>query len=508
MRLLRLLAVGACAGVNVSAQTVNDPALRAVVVANGLHPVGPNSQICTGFGFVGPRTVLLTSRGTGKVLRVDLDPSGAAAQPSGEALDLDIIAPANNDQQSEYGVQGIVLHPDFANNGWVYIRYDKSPNEGRDTPQSEVVLGPNFNASVPTQNVIERFVWDPSANGGSGALVFDRLIHSLAVDTRYHHGGAPVFGPDGMMYVMYGNLRHEVWVPGHSGLLLSQNYPQPQGIVADYGTIVRLTDEGGVPADNPFLGLGAPDGTENWWAYGFRNSFGMAFDPRTGSLWCTDNGEDFFDELNLVTPRMNSGHIWISGPINDPQQVWGLGQLVMLPGAEYRDPVYSWRATIGVTGLAFLSGSALGAAYENMILVGGVNAGVLRSFRLDGSRAALATQASGAAEAVLGTGFGGTFRGVIAMGMGPDRLPYILTAAAQLIRLERAFCAGDVDGDGLVDSADLTAVVSNYQETGPGVAGDVNHDGAVDFLDLSAVLAEFGASCPAPPPAAPRGVKP
>lgn len=507
MRLIGLLVVGACAGAGASAQTMNDPALRAVVAANGLYQVGSNAQICTGFAFVGPRTVLLTNRGTGKVIRVDLSENGAPAQPSGEVLDLEIVAPAANDTQSEYGIQGIAAHPDFASNGWVYIRYDKSPNEGRDTPQSEVVLGPNFSASLPTQNVIERYVWDASANGGAGALVFDRLIRSIVVDTRYHHGGAPVFGPDGMMYVGYGNLRRQVFVPGHAGVLLSQNEPLPVARVEDHGTIVRLMDDGSIPADNPFVGVGAPAGTEAWWAYGFRNPFGMAFDPASGALWNTDNGEDAFDELNLVRPGMNSGHLKIAGPLNDPQQTGMLSQLVMLPGAEYVDPVYSWRATIGVTGVVFLSGSALGASYNSAVLVGGVNAGVLRSFQLDSGRASMTPQTGGALELPLGSGFGGSFRAIIAMGMGPDRLPYILTGAATLIRIERVSCEGDVDGNGAVDSADLTAVVSTFQQTGPALAGDVNHDGVVDFFDLSAVLAEFGASCPAPAPA-PRGFKP
>ena len=85
--------------------------------------------------------------------------------------------------------QGMERHRQFATNGLVYIRYDKSPVPGSDTPQADVVLGGNFSASVPTLNVIERFVWDPAGNGGVGELIFDTLIHSVIVDTRYHHGG-------------------------------------------------------------------------------------------------------------------------------------------------------------------------------------------------------------------------------------------------------------------------------------------------------------------------------
>ena len=84
--------------------------------------------------------------------------------------------------------------------------------------------------------------------------------------------------------------------------------------------IVRLDDDGDAPRDNPFWRAGRSMGGEvgenvqKLFAYGIRNSFGMAFDPQTGDLWEQENGDDSFSELNRVPPGLNSGWIQIMGP--------------------------------------------------------------------------------------------------------------------------------------------------------------------------------------------------
>jgi hypothetical protein len=230
-------------------QTLFDLELAADLVAEGLGSSLPSYH--TGMVFINDDTLLAIDRGQGIVIRVDLEP-GVVAVPGPVVLDLDVIA-AGDDHQSEYGVQGIAVHPDFAENGYVYIRYDQSPTPGVDTPQDEVVLGPNFSASHPTENVIERYIWVPDANGGNGELLFDSLIHSVTVDTRYHHGGKIVFGPDGTLHAIYGDLRRYAgggWLPGQAGPLLSVNVKR--GVEEDNGTVLRLNDDGTTPPDNPY----------------------------------------------------------------------------------------------------------------------------------------------------------------------------------------------------------------------------------------------------------------
>ncbi len=86
------------------------------------------------------------------------------------------------------------------------------------------------------------------------------------------------------------------------------------------GVILRLNDDGTAPTDNPFFAVGAAMGGEvganiqKIFSYGHRNGFGMAFDPYSGHLWETENGDDAFSELNRVEAGMNGGWIQIAGP--------------------------------------------------------------------------------------------------------------------------------------------------------------------------------------------------
>ncbi len=436
------------AAVTARGQTLSDPFLATDLVTQGLN-VAPESLV-TAIVFIDAGTALLADRESGRVHRLTLD-AATMIGPGPVVLDLDVVS-SGYANQSEYGVQAMELHPQFAANGQVYIRYDKSPVPGSDTPQADVVLGGNFSASIPTLNVIERFVWDPAGNGGVGELIFDALIHTAMVDTRYHHGGPIEFLPDGTMCVVYGDLRRVSnfgWMAQTAGALLSVN--NPDGVVEDHGTIIRLNDDGSVPADNPFVGAISIHYTPRWLAYGIRNSFGMAVDPASGTLWFADNGPSVFDEINRVSPGDNGGWKVILGPAAPGST----DALVMLPGASYGDPAFSWLDAIGVTGMHFLHGSALGPAYDDLLLVGCVNDGHLWGFRLDADRECFVFESPAlqdlvddranpledppgpdGAEIVFGLGFGaGPSMGVLAIERGADGLPYLLTAGGKLYRI-------------------------------------------------------------------------
>jgi glucose/arabinose dehydrogenase len=162
-----------------------------------------------------------------------------------------------------------------------------------------------------------------------------------------------------------------------------------------------------VPSDNPFFTAGAAIGgqvganIQKIFAYGIRNSFGMAFDPLAGHLWAEENGEDAFDELNLVEPGMNGGWIQIMGPVdriaeykgiettslhhedfpNLQQFRWGperiadssaqaLSRLFVLPGSHYSDPEFSWKHVLAPAGIGFVSGQTLGPQFLGDLFVG------------------------------------------------------------------------------------------------------------------------------------------
>ena len=173
------------------------------------------------------------------------------------------------------------------------------------------------------------------------------------------------------------------------------------------GVILRLNDDGSSPNNNPFFAVGAAMGGEvganiqKIFSYGHRNGFGMAFDPYSGFLWETENGDDSFSELNRVEPGMNGGWIQMAGPQHrffdfkdiEVNQFGGALQqvrwpptrlaqspgnartrLFMLPGATFVEPELSWKYESGPAGTTFVRGSTLGAQHDGTLWIGSARA--------------------------------------------------------------------------------------------------------------------------------------
>ena len=152
-------------------------------------------------------------------------------------------------------------------------------------------------------------------------------------------------------------------------------------------------------------------------SYGHRNSFGFDFDPKSGNLWLEENGDDTFTELNLVQPGMNGGWIQVMGPLARIDQFkliettmfggtlqqarWpptniadspgeATARMLMLPGAHYSDPEFSWKFEVAPAGVGFMDGSGLGRQYDGNLFMGAarpfLEGGFLWRFRLTGNR--------------------------------------------------------------------------------------------------------------------------
>jgi glucose/arabinose dehydrogenase len=376
--------------------------------------------------FLGPADYFVLEKASGQVKRV----IGGVIQPT-PVLDLAV------NSASERGLLSMALHPNFPATPFVYVRWTES-STGADT---------NATANVPLLgNRVDRYTW----NGSS--LVFDRAIIALRArqtdnvpvpghpgtnnnnENGNHNGGVIRFGPDGKLYIYTGDL-------GRRGLM--QNLPLGPFLTAPFvddtfggpepdnahlsGNILRLNDDGSAPTDNPFFAVGSAVGGEvganirKLFAYGFRNSFGMAFDPVSGALWETENADDAFSEINRVIPGMNGGWIQIAGPLSRfsqfkliettqfnsaMQQVrypptriaysptLALFRMAMITGAVYVDPDFSWKYEVGPAGTTFVRGTALGSQYDGTLWIGsarsfqqvGANGGSIYRFRLTTDR--------------------------------------------------------------------------------------------------------------------------
>ncbi len=160
-----------------------------------------------------------------------------------------------------------------------------------------------------------------------------------------------------------------------------------------------------------------------------RNSFGLAVNPVTGNLWATENGDDDFDEINLVPEKFNSGWIVTMGPVTE-------SQLDEIPGYEdfvYRDPEFSWEETVAPTGLDFAKFDEIDR-YDNSLFVGDCNAGNLYKFELNENRDGfeftstflqdnMIDKNESMDEIIIGTGFGC----ITDIERGPDGFLYIVS---------------------------------------------------------------------------------
>jgi glucose/arabinose dehydrogenase len=163
----------------------------------------------------------------------------------------------------------------------------------------------------------------------------------------------------------------------------------------------------------------------------------MAFDPKSGRLWTQENGDDTFDELNLVEAGMNGGWVQIMGPVSriaqfraielelppsgdlaggELQQIrWpaaniadtpqeALMRLFMIAGAHYSDPEFSWKYAVAPAGIGFLNSRALGPQYDGDLFVGASRTtlldGYLFRFNLTGNRLKIAVDDPRLAERV------------------------------------------------------------------------------------------------------------
>jgi glucose/arabinose dehydrogenase len=391
----------------------------------GVHLEQAGFAFPTGIAFLGPDEYLVIEKNSGKVRYVT---EGAIA---GDALDVPV------DPLSERGLLGIVVNTEQPPR--VFLYYSEASADG----------APAF------ANRVYRYTW----NSVTHQLESPQLILDLPITFGpNHNGGTLLLGPPGeapgvgdgaLLYVVIGDLNRD-------GQL--QNYPGGP-LPDETGVIFRVRQDGSPAPGNPLSPFcsNAPevacasDATcgggscqlqvSRYFAYGVRNSFGLALDPVTGALWDTENGPALYDEINRVPAGANSGWERIMGPVvRDPE---GTSDLFAIPGSSYHDPEFSFVDTIGITSIVFPVGSSLPAAYDDRVLVGDINNGHLYALPLDGSRMgfdltgfpgladAVAEDATEAAPLVVGFAFGG----ITDLEVGPDGDVYVVSFSGSVYRL-------------------------------------------------------------------------
>ena len=302
---------------------------------------------------------------------------------NGRLVDQPIAGLPAVEARGQGGLLDIALHPGFADNALVYLSYAGVTSEG--------VATHVLRARLDGERLVDGRV---ILVGGSGS-------------SSRHFGSRLVFGPDGMLYVSLGE-RGEM-----------QRAQDPADLA---GKIVRITDEGDVPPDNPFVGR--TDARPEIYAYGVRNPQGMAVNPWTGAIWEQEHGPRGGDEVNMLQPGANYGWPVITHGVDYSTLPIGEGNAK----AGMEQPLHVWVPSIAPSGMAFYDADAL-PAWRGSLFVGALKDELLVRLLLEGDRVV--------GEERLIEGRIGRIRDVR---VGPDGLIYLVTDEAQggIWRLEPA----------------------------------------------------------------------
>jgi DNA-binding beta-propeller fold protein YncE len=271
-------------------------------------------------------------------------------------------------------------------------------------------------------NLFDRLYRYELANNSE--LVKPTILLNIPIkdEKSYHHGGKIKVGPDNNLYVTIGDI------DGYNTKAQNiQNGSDPDGS----SSILRITLDGKpVEGSTIFDNL---DPLNKYYAYGIRNSFGIDFDPITGKIWITDNGDAHDDEINLVEPGFNGGWKKLMG-LASLNKGFNSTELVDFnKKGIYTDPQFVWFNAIGPTALKFFNSTKLGQKYHNGMFVGDVNTGNLYMFRLNDTRTGLSLNGSLSdkvantvqerEQSVFAKGFGL----ITDIQVGPDSFLYIVS---------------------------------------------------------------------------------
>src|SRR5690242_3676620 len=392
---------------------INDPNLKAKIVFKGLN-------FPTSMAFLGPNDILVLEKNDGTVKRI----------VNGTMLPHPLIH-VNVANKAERGLLGIAVSRIKSTNStrpttYVFLYYTESGGgkTGDDTTAGVKPLG----------NRLYRYELI------NDKLVNPKLLLNLPASPGIaHNGGKIVIGPDNNVYVVIGDVNDDNY---SNATTLAENVKG--GRPADgRGGILRITQEG-QRVGKGILGDGFP--LNLYYSYGIRNSFGMDFDPLTKTLWATENGPRFGDQIELVEPGHNSGWMQVQG-IWKPHGVKA-GDIMLHPESnlvdfggkgKYRPPEFTWYGPdVGPTGLKFLNSDKLGRQYKDDMFVGDFHFGNLYHFKLNAQRnglllnGPLATKvaANSTEPAIQSILFGHGFGGITDVQVGPDGYLYVLSLYA------------------------------------------------------------------------------
>ena len=326
-----LLASALCAAFAVSAQNAPAPAAKPFAEKEVARFAEPWAMT-----FLPDGRLLVTERG-GKLWIQDL-----AKDARAEVRGVPAVVHAG-----QGGLGDVVLHPRFADNGWIYLSYAEAGDDdtaGGAVARAKLVADADGGGQLEDLQVIWR--QQPKVTG------------------RGHYGHRLAFDGDGLLWITSSER---------------QKFDPAQDMSDNLGKLVRLRDDGSVPDGNPFAGQGGV--AAQVWSLGHRNMLGIAFDG-DGRLWVHEMGPKGGDELTLIARGANYGYPIVSNgdhydgtPIPDHHT-----------RPEFAAPAITWNPVISPAGFVIYSGQRY-PGWNGSGLIGGLSSQSLVRVAFDGDSA-------------------------------------------------------------------------------------------------------------------------
>jgi glucose/arabinose dehydrogenase len=269
-------------------------------------------------------------------------------------------------ERQDGGLLDVEVHPQYVKNGWIYLAYSETvpgyePPPPDQTPSAPPPQGGRASGppSIPSMTVIVRGKIDQK-NEWVGQQYLFRAPPELYTPVNAHYGARFIFDKANHLFYTIGE----------------RNVPMAaQDLSTPLGKIHRVTDDGSVPKDNPFVNR--PGALPSIWSYGHRHPQGLAWDPVSGKLWESEHGPQGGDEINIIEPGKNYG--------------WGVITHGIQAGITKRaeegmqQPIVYYTPTIAPAGMAFYTGTRY-AGWKNNLFVGGLGGQQLRRLEINGDK--------------------------------------------------------------------------------------------------------------------------
>ncbi|MDH5672909.1 MAG: PQQ-dependent sugar dehydrogenase [Myxococcales bacterium] len=306
-----------------------EQAVAAAAAARGKHALDISLE-SVATGIAQPTDLVFVPSAPGQAIVLERGGTARWLKPEsgrhGRLLHIDVLT------VSEQGLLGIALHPRFADNGRFFLNY-VAAREGEH------------------RSVIEAWQLSDPRDPSRATAKPQGVLLEVTQPYQNHNAGQLAFGPDGYLYVGFGDGGFRDDPEGHG-----QNLKSLKGAMLRID-VDRKGPEGtpyAIPADNPFVGK--PDVRPEIWAYGLRNPWRYSFDDR-GRLVVADVGQDTWEEVDLVQAGDNLG--WV---LKEGFSCFGEGKAACeKPGLV--DPVFVYGRSDGssITGGHVYKGSAIPA---------------------------------------------------------------------------------------------------------------------------------------------------